>query len=118
MWKISLRRLRAWVAVKTEQQYCYRGWLLEISHFRLEIALILQDSPSLQTFAKAAFLDSYQKARKSMLKAIGLSPDVIPEVPDFTIEEALDEEWLPWQSDLKFIEPTALREAFWYDLSH
>ncbi|HIK35569.1 MAG TPA: DUF29 domain-containing protein [Thermosynechococcus sp. M98_K2018_005] len=92
-----LLKLKYW---ETERQYCYRGWLLEISHFRLEIALILQDSPSLQPFANAAFLDSYQKARKNMLKAIGLSPDVIPKVPDFTIEEVLDEEWLPWQSDL------------------
>ncbi|WNC29147.1 DUF29 domain-containing protein [Thermosynechococcus sp. PKX82] len=91
-----LLKLKYW---ETERQYCYRGWLLEISHFRLEIALILQDSLSLQPFAKAAFLDSYQKSRKNMLKAIGLSPDVIPEVPDFTMEEALDEEWLPWQSD-------------------
>ncbi|WP_460193488.1 DUF29 domain-containing protein [Thermosynechococcus sp. FA-CM-4201] len=92
-----LLKLKYW---ETERQYCYRGWLLEISHFRLEIALILQDSPSLQPFAKAAFLDSYQKARKNILKAIGLSPELIPEVPDFTIEEALDEEWLPWQSNL------------------
>ncbi|URR34492.1 DUF29 domain-containing protein [Thermosynechococcus sp. HN-54] len=92
-----LLKLKYW---ETERQYCYRAWLLEISHFRLEIALILQDSPSLQPFANAAFLDAYQKARKNMLKAIGLSPDVIPEALNFTIEEALDEEWLPWQSDL------------------
>lgn len=97
-----LLKLKYW---ETERQYCYRDWLLEISHFRLEIALILQDSPSLQPFAQAAFLNSYQKARKNILKAIGLSPNAIPELPDFTIEAALDEEWLPWPPDANSEEP-------------
>lgn len=90
-----LLKLKYW---ESEQDRCFRGWILEINHFRVEIELILQDSPSLKPFLSAAFLTSYQKARKNMLTAIALPTDVIPPEPDFTLEQVLDENWFTWQS--------------------
>lgn len=90
-----LLKLKYW---ESERETCFRGWILEINNFRSEIELILQDSPSLQPFISDAFLASYEKARKNMLKAIDLPSGSIPQSPEFTLEQALDEDWLPWRS--------------------
>lgn len=87
-------KLKYW---ESERELCFSGWLLEINNFRSEIELILRDSPSLKPFISERFLSVYQKARKSMVKAIALPPNSIPQEPDFTLEQALDEDWLPWQ---------------------
>jgi hypothetical protein len=89
-----LLKLKYW---ESERELCFRGWILEINNFRSEIELILQDSPSLKSFLSEAFLASYQKASKNMLKAIDLPADFIAQEPDFTLEQALDEDWLPWR---------------------
>ncbi|WP_416674371.1 DUF29 domain-containing protein [Egbenema bharatensis] len=88
-----LLKLKYW---ESERERCFRGWILEINNFRSEIELILKDSPSLQPFLSETFLSSYQKARKNLLRAIEL-PAFIPQEPEFTLEQALDEDWLPWQ---------------------
>jgi len=89
-----LLKLRYW---ESERELCFRVWILEINNFRSEIELILQDSPSLKPFLSEAFLSSYQKARKNILKTVELPFGFVPEEPDFTLEQALDEDWLPWQ---------------------
>jgi hypothetical protein len=91
-----LLKLKYW---ESERELCFKGWILEVNNFRSEIELILQDSPSLKPFLSTAFLASYQKARKNMLKARELPSDLIPQEPDFTLEQVLDEDWLPWQSE-------------------
>jgi hypothetical protein len=87
-----LLKLKYW---ESERELCFRGWILEINNFRSEIELILKDSPSLKPFLSEAFLASYRKARKNLLKAIEL-PSSIPQEPEFTLEQALDEDWLSW----------------------
>ncbi|PZD75381.1 hypothetical protein C1752_00177 [Acaryochloris thomasi RCC1774] len=87
-----LLKLKYW---DSERERCFRSWILEISNFRLEIELILKDSPSLKPFLHENFLPCYQRARKNMLKVI--PSDLVPEEPNFTLEQALDEDWLPWQ---------------------
>ena len=89
-----LLNLKYW---ESERKSCFRGWILEIGNFRSEIELIIQDSPSLKPFLSEKFSVSYQKARKVILKAMKISSSFIPEAPDFTLEQALDEDWLPWQ---------------------
>jgi len=91
-----LLKLKYW---ESERDSCFRGWILEIGNFRAEIELIIQDSPSLKPFLSEKFLVSYQKARKIILKLIKTSASLIPEEPDFTLEQALDEDWLPWQPE-------------------
>ena len=91
-----LLKLRYW---ESERELCFRGWLLEINNFRSEIELILKDSPSLKPFLSETFLASYQKARKNILKTIELPSDFMLQEPEFTLEQALDEDWLPWQPE-------------------
>ncbi len=82
---------------ESERDRCFRGWDLEITNFRLEIQAILEDSPSLRSYLKERFDIEYGKARKAFLKASRLEPDLIPKEPEFTLDQVLDEDWLPWQ---------------------
>lgn len=89
-------KLRYW---ESERELCFRGWVLEINNFRSEVELILQDSPSLKNFLNENFLSLYRRSRTNLLKVIGQSMDLIPAEPEFTLEQALDEDWLPWQPE-------------------
>lgn len=102
-----LLKLKYW---ESERELCSRGWILEISNFRSEIELILQDSPSLKSFVNEAFLTAYQKARKNMLKVIELPANVISQAPDFTLEQALDEDWLLGNRNSSSNTPARCRE--------
>ena len=84
---------------KTERDRCFRGWSLEITNFRIRISTILGDSPSLKRYLEDNFLSEYQNARRAFLKAGALRNTTIPEQPWFTLEQALDHDWLPWQPD-------------------
>lgn len=91
-----LLKVKYW---ESERSICFRGWALEINNFRSEIMLILQDSPSLKQFLEEHFPVAYTKARKNLLKVLQLPGSVIPERPNFTLQQALNEDWLPWQPD-------------------
>jgi len=91
-----LLKLKYWEA---ERERCFRGWDLEVANFRLQIQVILKDSPSLKQYLDENFLTEYSNARKLFLKASKLNPSLVPEVLDFTLEQALDEDWLPWQPE-------------------
>lgn len=82
-----------------ERDRCFRGWSLEITNFRIRISTILEDSPSLRRYLEDNFLSQYQQARRIFLKASALDDTTIPEQPWFTLEQALDHDWLPWQPD-------------------
>lgn len=91
-----LLKLKYW---KTEREQCFRGWDLEVSNFRLQIRAILNDSPSLSSYLDKSFLSEYESARKLFLKASQLDAALIPQKPEFTLVQALDEDWLPWQPE-------------------
>jgi len=91
-----LLKLQYW---QSERNQCFRGWDLEITNFRLQIQAILQDSPSLKNYLRENFLSAYSNARKLFLKASRLDARGIPQKPEFTLEQALDEDWLPWQPE-------------------
>ncbi|NJN88141.1 MAG: DUF29 domain-containing protein [Leptolyngbyaceae cyanobacterium SL_7_1] len=83
---------------ESERELCWRGWDTEVANFRLEIQVILKDSPSLRNYLTENFVTEYKNGRKLFLKASGLNVNLIPPEPDFTLEQALDEDWLPYQS--------------------
>lgn len=87
-----LLKIKYW---QSEREACFRGWDLEVANFRMEIRAILKDSPSLKKHLDENFVSEYKNARKLFLKASGLSANQIPEEPEFTLEQALDEDWLP-----------------------
>lgn len=91
-----LLKVKYW---ESEREACFKGWVQEISNFRLEIDLLLQDSPSLKPFLRENFMAAYQKARKNLLKVSLLTTDLVSEEPSFTLEQVLDEDWLPWQPE-------------------
>jgi hypothetical protein len=89
-------KLRYWEA---ERENCFRGWKLEVANFRLQIQAILKDSPSLKNHLHENFELEYRNGRKLFLNASELNARLIPKEPDFTLEQALDEDWLSWQSE-------------------
>lgn len=91
-----LLKIKYW---EQEREACLRGWKREVINFRLEIQGILKDSPSLRNYLNDNFLPEYRNGRKLFLNASGLEAELVPEAPEFTLEQALDENWLPRQPD-------------------
>ncbi len=91
-----LLKIKYW---QSERKTCFKGWRLEIRNFRLQIKSILKDSPSLKTYLTENFVEAYNNGRKLLLDSSDLEPSGISEEPDFTLEQALDEDWLPWQPE-------------------
>ena len=91
-----LLKIKYW---ESEREACFRGWDSEAANFRLQIRVILRDSPSLKNYLNENFLPEYKNGRKLFLKASNLNANLIPQEPDFTLEQALDEDWLPWQPE-------------------
>ncbi len=89
-----LLKIKYWEA---ERKTCFRGWKLEVVNFRLQTQAILKDSPSLKNYLNDNFAIAYQNGRKLFLTASELNAELIPEAPEFTLKQTLDEEWLPWQ---------------------
>jgi hypothetical protein len=95
---------------ESERETCFRGWKVEIRNFRLQIQAILDDSPSLKNYLKENFLAEYQNGRKLFLDSSELAGTLIPEKPAFTLEQALDEDWLPWQPEYSVFESSEVHE--------
>jgi Domain of unknown function DUF29 len=91
-----LLKIKYW---ESEREQYFRGWDLESANFRLQIKAILKDSPSLKSYLQENFAIEYGDGRKLFLKASRLDGKLVPEQPCFTLEQALDEDWLPWQPD-------------------
>ncbi|MBE9204487.1 DUF29 domain-containing protein [Synechocystis salina LEGE 06099] len=82
---------------QSERKPCFRSWKIEVQNFRLQIEADLEASPSLNSFLRDSFIKQYKNGRKLFLTASDLNPKIVPEIPSFTLEQALDETWLPWQ---------------------
>jgi len=91
-----LLKVKYW---ESERENCLRGWEAEIANFRLQIQRRLKSSPSLKNYLQDNFLVEYGNGRKIFLKASGLEANLIPEQPCFTLEKALEEDWLPGQPE-------------------
>ncbi|MCH9056267.1 DUF29 domain-containing protein [Parathermosynechococcus lividus] len=89
-------KLKYW---ESERKNCFRSWKLEVANFRLKIQAILKDSPSLKNYLSENFDLEYRNGRKLFLNASELNANMIPQEPEFTLEQALDEDWLPWQPE-------------------
>lgn len=79
---------------QTERERCLRGWTAEIRNFRIQIQKKLKASPSLKRSLPEIFVEEYQNGRKTFLDRSGLEPGIVPMDPPFTLEEAIDEDWL------------------------
>lgn len=71
------------------------SWLDSITDARLQIELAVKDSPSLKAYASEQLEQRYHKARQSAAKQTGLLFSTFPEECSYSLENVLNEDWLP-----------------------
>lgn len=87
-----LLKLMFWDSEKPQNA---RGWRNTVIEQRNQVEMILEDSPSLKPWLADHFAESYAKARQQILQKYGLSGDLFPTQPPFSLEDALNADWLP-----------------------
>jgi hypothetical protein len=80
---------------QSERNYNQNHWRREIRNFRKQIKRELKASPSLKSYLVQIFDELYQDARELLADDSGLPIDMFPEQPIATLEQLLDEDWLP-----------------------
>ncbi|MBD2449831.1 DUF29 domain-containing protein [Nostoc sp. FACHB-152] len=71
------------------------SWKVTIREHRRRLTRTFKDSPSLKPYFQEVFTDCYQDARKQASDETGLSVDIFPVESPFTMDECLDEDFLP-----------------------
>lgn len=71
------------------------SWLGTIREQRVQIKLLLEDSPSLKLYLEQVLLDAYQLGLALAMRETDLGEQVFPEVCLYTLEQALNSEFLP-----------------------
>lgn len=71
------------------------SWRDTIDRERDHAALALEDSPSLKGKLPELFAKAYQLARKEAARETKLSVTSFPETPPYSVEQALDPDFLP-----------------------
>jgi Domain of unknown function DUF29 len=72
-----------------------RSWLDSILEHRLRLRDDLKESPSLRGHLEAVFPDAYADARARAMAQTGLSGRTLPRTSPYSLEQALDPEFLP-----------------------
>lgn len=85
-----LLKLAYWVQ---EREYNERGWKGTIIEQRKQILRVLKKNSSLKPYLTEVFAECYTDARDIVSVKTGLNLDIFPNLPSFTIEQALDEKW-------------------------
>ncbi|WP_353812999.1 MULTISPECIES: DUF29 family protein [unclassified Moorena] len=55
----------------------------------------MEDSPSLRSYPAQQLEQSYQRARRKAAQQTGMPVSVFPEACPYSLELALDQDWLP-----------------------
>ncbi|VXD24523.1 conserved hypothetical protein [Planktothrix serta PCC 8927] len=76
------------------------SWRGSIRNSRWGIHKRIQESPSLKSYPQDVFLECYTLARANAADETGLPLEMFPELPPFSIEQVLDEHFLPSESTL------------------
>lgn len=71
------------------------SWEVTIRHQRSRIAKVVDYRPSLKHHAATEFVDAYDGARLRAALETGLDLVLFPAAPPFTVEQALDPDFLP-----------------------
>jgi hypothetical protein len=71
------------------------SWLDSITDARTQIALTVEDSPSLADYPAQQIGASYQRARRAAARQTGLPLDTFPPRCPWPVEQVLEEGWLP-----------------------
>jgi hypothetical protein len=87
-----LLKLKYW---QSEIERNKRHWRGEITNFRQQIKYQLEDSPSLKPYLTEIYTQCYQDSRQIASQKSGLPLNTFPEKPLASLEQILDENWLP-----------------------
>ncbi|MEH2305930.1 DUF29 domain-containing protein [Nostoc sp.] len=71
------------------------SWLSTIREQRVQIKLLLQDSPSLKPYLDEVFLTVYELGLALAIRETELGEQVFPEICPYTLVETLNPEFLP-----------------------
>jgi hypothetical protein len=90
-------RVVLWHLLKWKYQPKQRSgsWSGSIMEHRIRIRKALQDSPSLKNYLPEVFAETYQDAIKIASQETGLEPENFPTACEWTLQQVLDEAWLP-----------------------
>ena len=72
-----------------------KSWILTIKEQRVRVSLLLKQSPSLQSQLADRFTEAYEVAIISAARETGLPESTFPNELPFTLEQALDNTFLP-----------------------
>jgi hypothetical protein len=72
-----------------------QSWTDSIDEHRHRIRYIVEDSPSLKHVTEQFLAEDYVDARRKALKDTGLAERAVPKACPFTVEQALDPDFLP-----------------------
>ncbi len=92
-----LLKLTYW---QSQRDYNQAGWKKEIRNFRLQIADLLADSPSLKSYLREILAKCYLDARNLLIDETKLDASIFPGELLANLEEILDENWLPDWGDI------------------
>jgi len=90
--RLILSHLLKWQHQPTKRS---DSWRDTIDRERDHAALALEDSPSLKGKLPELFAKAYQLARKEAVRETKLALSSFPETPPYSIEQALDPDYLP-----------------------
>ena len=71
------------------------SWLDSITDARTQIALAIEDSPSLREYPTQQLEESYQRACRQAVKQTGIDVSEFPEECPYSIDFVLSENWFP-----------------------
>jgi Domain of unknown function DUF29 len=71
------------------------SWLGTIREQRVQIKLLLQDSPSLKPYLNEVFLDAYELGLALAIRETQLGEQVFPEECIYTLEQVMNPEFIP-----------------------
>ena len=91
LWE-HLLKIKYW---ESEKERSKGHWQGEIINFQKQIKDELEDSPSLKRYLSEIYEECYQDGREIASKRSQLPLNTFPEDPIASLEEILDENWLP-----------------------
>lgn len=89
---VLLRYLLKW---QFQPEKRSNSWLGTIREQRVQIKLLLQDSPSLKPYLDEVFLTIYELGLALAIRETELGEQVFPEICPYTLGETLNPEFLP-----------------------
>jgi Domain of unknown function DUF29 len=72
-----------------------RGWELSVRGARSEAAMYLNENPGLRPHLEQIFGSAYRSARLETMKTLRLPDSAIPETAPWTLDEIIDDAFLP-----------------------